>query len=267
MTLLPAPDADALRRLAAERVARRATSRQTAPEASTRPVALPPPVTAVATARGRKATAKRGARTPPIPPVAPGPTVRVVGIDPGASTGLVCVEVLVGARGPDMERARWVGHAVVHPSASKRLTEPERKAALAERIVAQLREWAPGVVVLEEPVDATAAWASGGRRVGAGRSGFTSFGLGSHYGLAVMAARIAAPDARLHAYPVNNHRGRPGWMQGGASRPQSRERTMERLRPMAWAMGCADEPGEDVLMSFGVLTYHLTFHAEIPNAA
>lgn len=199
--------------------------------------------------------------------------MRCVGIDPGSTTALVCLDVPMGRLRPDLSRGRWVGHAVVHPSASKRMTEPERKASLAERVAGVLREWKPDVVVLEEPVDAMPKFGAVNSRGISGHGRGTLFSLGAHYGLAVMGARIACPDARLYAYPVNNHgKGaarRPGWMQGGASRPQKRDDTMERMRSLALSLRCPDHPrelSEDVLMALGVAAYHLTHHEETAHA-
>lgn len=196
-------------------------------------------------------------------PSGPPPMLRCVGIDPGGTSGLACVDVPYGARRPDLARLVWIGHAVVRASASKLLSPAEQRAALGARVAYQLDNvWRPNVVVLEEPADARVGWENSTRRVSrtGGAGGATLFGLGAHFGLALAAATQWGHERRVYSYPVNNYRGRPGWMQAGAARPQSREATMARLRLVARAAGCTESLTEDVLMALGVVYYHLAHH-------
>lgn len=194
--------------------------------------------------------------------------IRCVGIDPGASTGLACLDVPMGRRRPDLEHARWVGHAVVRPSRSTKRSPAEQRAELGTRVGAQLLAWGPAMVVLEEPIDASAGWENATRAVGKAthQARHTLFALGAHFGLALAAAARVSVGP-IASYPVNNYHGRPGWMQAGGRRPQRRDDVLRALRYRARSFGCVDELSEDVLMALGVLCYHLTHHSEASDAA
>jgi len=87
---------------------------------------------------------------------------RLVGVDPGASTGLVCVDLPLGSW--NILDARPVGTRTI-----TRPTSPK------------LSEWAPTDVALECPKDVSDGWGTGGRRVG------TAFRLGVGYAACLFA--------------------------------------------------------------------------------
>lgn len=177
-----------------------------------------------------------------------------VGVDPGAHTGLLALEL------PDPRRinlARWLASTVLRPSARADLTAPESDGELHERIYGWLRTWRPNLVVLEEPADAMISWRGHAKQ----RRG-TAFRLGAYYGLAVIAA--CRTGARVQAYPVQNRKAesRPGWMQG---------RKAAAVLPACVALGRhlrapaetftltpkGEYRFEHVFMALGVLAFHL----------
>lgn len=194
-----------------------------------------------------------------------GATARVVGIDPGAHTGLVCVDVPIANL--DLTRGRWIGASTLTASVSRKLTDAEQDATLWLRIFDQLVAWAPvALVVLEEPSDVSGAWVGKGRRNGRGAGTGTAFALGRAYGLALAAAKSALHvDARIVSYPVTTRRGKAlGWMQGRNRTITPREQTMFNMAALARTLGATHEQlctaagaqREDVLMALGVLRFH-----------
>lgn len=175
----------------------------------------------------------------------------LVGIDPGASTGLVALQCY----GLTTFGAKLVYHTVVRPSQSKKLTEPMADGNMQERLYELLAQWAPDIVVLEEPVDASIAW-RGRKHQQTG----TAFRLGAYYGLAVSAAYRTKAD--LFSYPVQRQGKRQGWM-GRSKRTYVLQRTVLAAR----ALGAdpdflalkdnGEYAHEHELMALGVLLHHL----------
>lgn len=194
-------------------------------------------------------------------------TVRAVGIDPGASTGVVCVDLV---RADTIVGARFVAAVTCRASASKDLTDAEQDASLGVSIrrTLDLLHGATtpiAFVVLEEPADGMGKWSTQGRKTGRG----TAFGLGRAYGLALAAAAALDGNVGLHAYPVTTTAqgraaGRLGWMQGRQPRPTPREDTLATMRHLARALGCATHASltDDQLMALGVLQYHVVTQSE-----
>lgn len=176
----------------------------------------------------------------------------VVGIDPGANTGLVCVAV---DRSLEWNRARWVSSAVLRPSTSTKLTPPARDADFSARLFDRLFGWTPVHIALEEPLDATRKWTDQrtGRRAGeVGRRTEVDFRLGAYYGLAVVAAG-STPARWIESYPVQRFGKRQGWMQGG-----SRERVLATVRQTMRVIGApTDGVSEHEMMALGVAIYHV----------
>lgn len=211
--------------------------------------------------------------------IRPGPNhLLAAGIDPGATTAIVWVDVplTLGLTRilVHMDEARITAYVIVHAAATGSRTIAERKARLYDRVRSEFANRPAQIVALEEPFDTGAGvWENRTRRVAGRAQRTTNFLLGEHYGLALGAARAACPDARLVSYPVNDYgRGRsrrPGWMQAGASRPQSRDRTLENLRLVAraWGAPAALLDSEDALMALGVVRYHLEHHTATNAAA
>lgn len=176
--------------------------------------------------------------------------LKVVGIDPGGTAGLVCLQVgarLIG------EPVKVLGSVTVAHPGWKGATWPERDAQYGETMAKQLVEWAPDLVVLEEPADARIAW----RGIAKQRQD-TAFRLGAYYGAAVCAARRACPH--LQSYPVTSYRGQAGWMSGfrGAGKESIRDAVMARVSYVLRAGGADTRDwAEHQLMAAGVALYHL----------
>lgn len=207
--------------------------------------------------------------------------LRVAGIDPGAHTALVCVDVPWRVPAPggvpvvdtNPRNWAWLGAREVRVSAAKSRTDAERDATLFVRAHEQLSAWRPDVVVLEEPADAIGKWVgAAGRQGSAARGGTrTAFALGRAYGLALAAARLAVGAGRVVSYPVTTtKRGRArgilGWMQGTQGKPTPRKVTLDTVYALLRDDLAVDprvlllpsgEHREDVLCAFGVLCYHL----------
>jgi hypothetical protein len=190
--------------------------------------------------------------------------VRYIGIDPGANTGLVCVDVYdVARRIGSVPVVRWHGTARIHPGSRKDDTRAENDGRIFSRICAQLDEWQKHIpggsedmrAVLEEPYTQTGSWKGAKTE---GRQTGTLFSLGKYYGLALAACTFKC--VRVYSHPPTNDRrqSRTGWMQG-SGRIQKRELTLLALRGLIKQAGCQDPNAlsEDEVMAFGVLKFHL----------
>lgn len=206
---------------------------------------------------------------------------RVVGIDPGAHTGLVCLAVAVGTT--TTLPPRWVGSRRITSGDRKGFTEAENAARLYSRIREQLIEWCASDVAIEEP------WDNVPTRL---QQQGTAFWLGSTYGLALAAAHSIG--ARIMSYPVTSappkeyrsekrstrvRPARTGWMptvRGGKNGnlvvTQDREVTLAsldvasralRLHPANGVLTAAraselPKLSEDERMALGVALFHLS---------
>lgn len=191
--------------------------------------------------------------------------MRYIGVDPGANTGLVCVDVvklprLIG----NQLGISWVGNARIHPGQRAEDTHAENDGRVYSSTCVQLGSWQgstggvslpPLIAVLEEPYTQTGSWkgaATEGRQTG------TLFSLGKYYGLALAACTHMCDRVFSHP-PTNDRRGqRTGWMQG-SGRIQKRELTLLALRGLATQCLCPNAAAlsEDEVMAFGVLKFHL----------
>lgn len=192
-------------------------------------------------------------------------SVRVAGIDPGSSTGVVVVQLRPGSR--SIETAGWVGSCLAHPAAeTKSRTKAEGHARLFERLTAYLRGLDVEEVAIECPVDALPSW---GASRGVKSNPATLFSLGSSYGMC-LAAASAAGVRRIKSYRVRTTRKNEGWMPMVGGHPQRRDATLDELRSLCSRLfpedvyengirtsSAARDLGEDQLMAFGVLRYHL----------
>lgn len=104
---------------------------------------------------------------------------RLVGVDPGASTGLVCVDLPLGSW--NILDARPVGTRTITRPTSPKLSDAEKDLFHRLALAHQLQEWAPTDVALECPKDVSDGWGAGGRRVG------TAFRLGVGYAACLFA--------------------------------------------------------------------------------
>lgn len=207
-------------------------------------------------------------------------TIRAVGIDPGGTTGLICLDV---PDDYDYTRARLVGIATAAPTTAHALTAPTQQASLFHRVRTHLQAFGPRLVVLEKPEDALPqGWHGRGQKRGGLRASREStFGLGTHYGLALAAASDLAHDCRVVAYPVTSRQPKPitrkgvvvgqrvfslGWMQRREARPPKREHllvglhalyTILQTRPADGILRAkSPTPSDHVLMALGVLCFH-----------
>lgn len=199
--------------------------------------------------------------------------VRFAGIDPGSSTGITIIELpRVGAQA--VEVARWLdSFSLSALGETKTRTKAEGLATLFELVRNVLVQHDVETVVLECPIDAMPVWGRAtGRTKGAGRG--TIFGSGAHYGICLAAARAAMSVRHIHAYRVSTTKKHEGWMplvRGGARgnlvHVQRREITLQQLRDVVNKLSrssfasrdnrCGVGIGDDELMAFGVLAYHL----------
>ena len=200
---------------------------------------------------------------------------RVFSIDPGSNTGFVVVD-FESTPGLDVNRARIVGSGVVRPVGGRADNQAERDLKFVAKIAAQISEYKPGLVVLEEPSDAANYWGrsdSGAATVEQlatgqakpnkhGMARGTLFRLGVYYGLALSAVTVSAvgtiSSIDVLSYPVQGTKARPGWMGHGTRRKNV-------LREMAYlwarltgktANYAAEQVSEHELMALGVLNYH-----------
>lgn len=177
----------------------------------------------------------------------------VVGIDPGAHTGIVMLKV-----GKDLAPTLVVDVAEVTPSGSKYLLDARRDADYVLRIQEVLARATVSCevhVALEEPLDATTAWRGHGRQ----QKG-TAFRLGAYYMCAVAAAANLGPNAiELCSYPVTGYGKRAGWMRGPNGKIANRERLMSEIIAQMRAIRCpgAAAWSEHQVMAAGVALFHL----------
>lgn len=177
--------------------------------------------------------------------------MRILGIDPGACTALAWFDLDDSIT---IERAKWGGSKVVHASASKFLTPPERDFDMRNRIAAVILNIGPDLIVLEEPVDGGRSWTR--HRAGRAEGTGTGFRLGVLYGLAVSATSLSPIGTpRLFSYPVKTYKGRAGWMVG--SHKQASLFAMVSAQAMGAAKDVVNEMSDDELMATGVALHHV----------
>jgi hypothetical protein len=195
------------------------------------------------------------------------------GIDPGATTGLVAIDMPDGSLYRIVD-ARLVGFAVVSAGTSTTDSRANVKARLFHRIRAQLDAWNADVVVIEEPWDALPSWTGkkGIRQEGRG----TAFAIGAAYGLALAAASDLPWDTVIASYPVTSAAAkarrpeRVGWMQRRQPRCPEHDRTAReqalqlrdlKTRPanglLPTRADLEHEENDNVYMALGVLSFHL----------
>jgi hypothetical protein len=210
-------------------------------------------------------------------------TIRAVGIDPGGTTGLICIDLPDDL---DYAKARYVGSATITATKTQELTAPLQQGSIYQRVSTHLLTLSPRLIVLEKPEDALPNWVGKGQNK-RGQSREALFGLGTHYGLALAACvrLVGMPsDCRVVAYPVTSRQPKPikrkgvvvgqrvfslGWMQRRQSRPPKREHVLMALaneyralrsRPFDGILrakaSTPELPPEHVLMALGVLLFH-----------
>jgi hypothetical protein len=200
--------------------------------------------------------------------------IRVVGIDPGSTTGIICLALPTGSR--DLSRAELVGSASVirHPP-RKRETIAETWARFQLDVFKALMSFVPfALAVVEEPSDGmVGGWNKTGRR-GSGQA--TKFALGASFGTIISAIDSLMCHPRIVSYLVAGSKKREGWMPkvrtGNLTHTIKSEVLQELLRAEVDAISRRTErngsnnlqkveitggPTVDELMAFGVLRHHI----------
>lgn len=208
----------------------------------------------------------------------PSAVLRIAGIDPGTKTGVVVIELPSCSR--DINLAAWLGSFSISGMAeTQSRSRAEGHVILFERIRDQLALLGVREAVIECPVDALPSW---GGASGKKSNPATLFSLGANYGLCLAAARAAGVH-RVMAYRVKHTKEHAGWMpnvtetvpnrRGGlttVTHVQKRDVTIAQLRTQIATIGTqyrggvqvgiTPDPallGEDEVMAYGVLAYHL----------
>lgn len=203
--------------------------------------------------------------------------VRVAGIDPGSSTGVVILQLPQEAR--VLDRAVWVASRHLTGMGETRArTKAEGNAELFVRLRSYLETHGITEVAIECPIDALPTWGLGSRRGGRVHvKRETMFGSGAHYGLCLAAARACPSVKRINSYYVTTTKKHAGWMPSDRGRTQARELTMAQLRSVMQRIPTITRAGrvasrtaidalsEDEIMAFGVLSYHLRRTPSIPH--
>jgi hypothetical protein len=141
-------------------------------------------------------------------------TLRILGGDPGAVTGLVVVEFPMRRRdgSPLWMHAKLRGHAVVGKPEQKGATPAEldilHRRKLAQAIT-DLNHIASDIVALEEPLDGGGSWKGAQGQRGQRRD--TAFRLGVHYANLLAAAAMVSHADRYVSFPVQTRGERRGW--------------------------------------------------------
>ena len=211
--------------------------------------------------------------TSPLPGGAPR-TCLVAGIDPGAHTGLVVLEIQTTPMPIEqlIDRVVWRATCQLHPITRKALRAEQLSVLMFERLRDRLRRWGVVEVAIEEPSDARDQWRAA--------SPGTSFGVGRAFERCILAATYAG--CTVHAYRVREWM--PKTRTGNLQHNQKRDVTLAQLdalsreirrRPLAGeplrvthvARAALERLSEDELMALGVLRYHLARQAPLPLLA
>lgn len=218
---------------------------------------------------------------PAVPLAASTERMTVVGIDPASTAGLVALSVYRDRPGYE-DAWRWLSHDVISESSSKFRGKTENKLV---RLFDEARAWitrhAPDYVVLERPADmevrkfAQTGQGQGGRPNMAG----TSFAIGEAFGMLAAAGYDASSTGTTHAYAATSRQAsatkaeRVGWMPnvrtGRFVHVMKRETLLYQLSARAYEIRNRAHLGktfarpnerldDNVLMAFGVLTFHLS---------
>lgn len=166
---------------------------------------------------------------------------RLVGCDPGTSTGLVCLDLAPGSW--SLWDARVVGTRTITRTSSKKLSEAEKDLHFRLTLAHQLQDWAPTDIALECPKDISDGWGSGGRRVG------TAFRLGVAYASALYAI---PPGVRIGTALVRgSSKLGPGWRGYG-----DKTKKLYAVEQLGKHLGLALATTPHLLDALGVADYY-----------
>jgi hypothetical protein len=182
--------------------------------------------------------------------------MRFVGIDPGAATGMACMDVEADF---SIQKGSFIGSATVRASVAKKLNRAQRDGTLYDRISGQVADWHPNIIVIEEPADVRVSWGKHRTAGGGGASAAgTLFRLGAHYGIALAAARQRLPDdGSLASYYVTNRRGERGWMPGEQWTKNRHNVAVSIIQMTLASIHAPTELPDDELMACGLILTHL----------
>lgn len=164
---------------------------------------------------------------------------RLVGLDPGTTSGLLCLDLPTSWRTMD---ARVVGHRTITRTSSKKLSEAEKDIHFRLTLMHQLQDWSPEHVALENPRDISDGWGGGGRRIG------TGFRLGVMYAMALTAI---PPGTQIGTYLVRGNRSGKGW-RGYAKK----DTVYGKLRVLAGHIGLPTGLPDHLLDALGVAAHY-----------
>lgn len=181
--------------------------------------------------------------------------MRVLGLDPGASTGAVLVEL------PDnwqLLSGKVVRTKTITPPTSVK-SGAEKDRGFHERCVELVTLWRPSIVVMEDPSDGAAYWGGNGPK----KRG-TDYRLGVYKGLlfsALLPLNIPIIEYRVKGDSAKRRQSRGaqadiGWMAEHGK--ASSDKILRDLRLVLDQMGVPPHIvwSEHCLMAFGVLYHH-----------
>lgn len=166
---------------------------------------------------------------------------RLVGIDPGTTAGLICLDLAPGSW--SLWDARVVGTRTITRTSSKKLSDAEKDIHFRLTLAHQLLDWAPTDVALECPRDISDGWGSGGRRVG------TAFRLGAMYAAALFAI---PPGVRIGTALVRgSSKLGKGWRGWG-----DKEKKLHDVRRLGEALGLDLSDTPHLVDALGVADFY-----------
>ena len=207
--------------------------------------------------------------------------LRVIGGDPGSTTGLVEVEFRQrrdnGA--PIWSGARLIGAATVSvPNEIAGATDAEYDIMFRREVISTLKRFDPsnGVVdiaALEEPLDGGQVYAAkraqGQRQTGNTpiEARGTSFRIGAYYGALLAAVTAQSRPNRVISFPVKTFHDRRGWMS--SKRPNTLLACEALLKTIARPdqVDAIRRPRtrkipDDILMALGVINHLVEYYLD-----
>lgn len=163
--------------------------------------------------------------------------MKLLGCDPGSTTGLVLVELPPGTW--DLLRGRILHTAALAASDDDRRT--------LERYRAEVKRCLPHVAILEDPADAATYWGQARRGKPVQRG--SAYRLGVYKGL--LYAALADTVATIVEYRVKGSKADPGWMTDHANR----DLVLQRMQALSLQL-TGPTLNEHQCMALGVLAHH-----------
>lgn len=206
--------------------------------------------------------------------------ITVVGIDPGADSGLVALAIDEHRPGA-AERWYWIDGKKISKSSREHATKIENTLALYHKAHAFILAHKAVAVALERPADMEARkFIPGGQgQANRGQRAGTSFAIGEACGVLAAAASVAR--CRVYDYAATSRKANPsknvserrGWMPqvqtGNFTHTERREMMLSELHDRSVKLRNRPADGvlradrgsrldDNILMALGVLLYHLS---------